>query len=192
MHLLFKKFHLQKLIFGFICMASLVFVMASASNAEAGSFWLELKHAWYDIFTPDDYYRPIVNEELDVSVKGLTKKFEFKHKYDRAYDAGIMLKNYGVNNNDHYKSLTKRYKPTLKLEIKFYVDNVLVLSKVSEEPSPFLGLYGDGMMLIYYRCPDDLPLNKQIVCEVKVIEPDKYLQDNYGPASFYIAKMSDK
>lgn len=192
MFLLFKKCHCHKFILRFICVASLVFVMASATNAEAVSFWLELKHAWYDIFTPSDYYMPVVNEEFDISQKGTTKRFIFNLKYDRSYTAGIMLKKYR-DSKDYNKSLSERYKTTLQLEINFYVDNVLTLSKEFRgEPSPFYGLYGDGWILVHYKCPEELPINKNITCEVKIIEPDKYLQEHYGPASFYIAKMSDK
>jgi len=171
----------------------LFLIVSSTTHAETTSFWLELKHVWYDIFTPADYYLPIVNSDLDISREGESKTIELTHKYDRAYISGLILKGFGYG-DDFFESKTKRYKTTLHLEISFYVDDTLLLKKSvqNDDYSPFLATYGGGMHLFYYKCPNELPLNKKIICVVKVTKPDKHLQDTYGPVKFFIAKMSDK
>ena len=140
---------------------------------------------------PADLNDLLVNEELDISKKGVVKEFEFKNKYLGNHDAGIIL---GKFTSDlYYVPSEKRYKLKLIMEISFYTDNRLILSRIIEKVyDPFVGGPNrSGFSFVHYKCPEDLPVNKKIIFKVKVIEPDEYLAAHYGPVKFYVAKGSD-
>lgn len=140
---------------------------------------------------PNDLYDYLTNEGIDVSKKGLIKRFEFRNKYVGRYDVGILLDKF--TNELYFVPLSQRYNLKLRMEVNFYVKNLLILSRVVENKyDPFIGRKGKGFSFIIYDCPKDLPHDKLIACEVKVIEPDITLTTTYGPARFYIKKMSDK
>jgi len=140
---------------------------------------------------PKDLYDYLINEELDISKKGFTKKFEFKNKYVGRHGVGILLDKF--TDDLYFVPLSQRHNLKLKMEVNFYVQNSLILSHVVENKySPFIGRKWSGFYFFTYDSPKDLPLDKLITCEVKVIEPDRTLNATYGPARFYINKMSDK
>lgn len=140
---------------------------------------------------PTDLYKPLINSEINISDKGKIYTYNYKHKYIGTYDIGIYLDNY--SDKLQFVSKDKRYKLKLKLEIKlFYKDKVYLTKVLEENYSPFSGASGSGFSLMYYKCPLDLPVNQDITCEVKVIESDDVLSNNYGPVKFYIQKISDK
>lgn len=143
------------------------------------------------LMPPKDLYDYLINEDLDISKKDTIKSFEFKNIYEGRHDVGILLDKF---TDDLYSvSISQRYKLKLKMEVKFYVNNLLVLSDIVEKNyDPFIGRTGRGFSFITYNSPKDLPLNKLIKCEVKIIEPDNVLTTVYGPVRFYIKKMSDK
>lgn len=140
---------------------------------------------------PDDFYDLLVNEELDISKKDVVKQFEFKNKYLGNHDVGIILEEFA--SELHNVPSDKKYKLKLIMEISFYTDNRLILSRVIERSydSFVRNRKQGGFTFIYYKCPEDLPVNKIIICKVKVIEPDEYLAAHYGPVKFYVRKRFD-
>jgi hypothetical protein len=140
---------------------------------------------------PKDFYDYLINEEIDVSKKGFTKRFEFKNKYVGRHVVGILLDNF--TDDLYFVPLSQRYNLKLIMEVNFYTQNALILSHLVENTySPFIGRKWSGFSFFTYDCPKELPLDKIITCQVKVIEPDSKLNTAYGPARFYINKMSDK
>jgi hypothetical protein len=140
---------------------------------------------------PNDLYDFLIKEEIDLSEKNSIRHYEFKNKYTGTHDVGILLKKFSAD--QYFKPISQRYDLKLKLQVNFYMQNRLLLSRVAEHKyDPFLGLNGNGFSFFYYECPEDLPLNKLITCEIQIIEPDSKLLADYGPVSFYIRKMSDK
>lgn len=143
------------------------------------------------IFPPKDIYDYLINESLDITEKGLTKKFEFKNKYSGHHSIGILLDKF--SDDLYFKPLSQRYILKLKMEVNFYSQSTLILSRVIENKYyPFIGKRGNGWGFITYKSPLDLPLDKVIVCEVKILEPDDKLSTTLGPVRFYIKKDSDK
>ena len=140
---------------------------------------------------PKDLYDLLIKEELDISKKGLIKRFEFKNKYAGRHDGGVLLDRF--TNDLYFVPLSQRYQLKLKMEVNFFVQNSLILSRVvADEYSPFVGVRkGSGFSFFIYECPKDLPVNKLITCEVIVIEPDSTLNTFYGPVRFYIKKNWD-
>ena len=79
------------------------------------------------------------------------------------------------------------------MEIKLYKGDILLLTRQIENSyEPFISDLGSGFALFTYKVPQDLPLNADLVAQVKILEPDKYLFDTYGPTKLYINKISDK
>jgi len=139
---------------------------------------------------PKDYYEYLINDPLNLTEKGLTKRFKFKNKYIGGYSAGILLDNF--SDHSYFKSMSEKYKLKLKMEVNFYQNGNLILSRIVENKYfPFLSLKGSGFAFIIYKSPDDLPSDKLLVCEVKIIESDTELENTYGPVRFYIRKDSD-
>jgi len=172
------------------------FTSSYAYSDESGSFIHGIRSFWYLILPPKDYYKPFILDEIDLSKKGLVKTFEFKHKYKGNHSVGIYLSRF-AKGDDFFASPSDRYKLKLKIEITFYVKNVILLSKVIEDYGtegygPFLSPEGGGLIFLFYKTPKNLPINETITCKLKIMESDKYLNDMYGPAKFYVKKQSDK
>jgi hypothetical protein len=141
------------------------------------------------VIPPYDLYDRLIEEEIDVSKKGLIKRVEFQNKYVGRHDVGILLEKFTANQY----FMHQRYDLKLRMEINFYVDNKLILSRLVENKYyPFLGIDRNGFDFIDYNCPKDLPIKKSITCEVKIIMPDPTLKTVYGPVWLYIRKASDK
>ena len=172
------------------------FTSSYANSNESDGFIDGIRSIWYLILPPKDYYKPFILDELDLSQKGLVKTFKFKHKNKGNHSVGIYLSRF-AKGDDFFAKPSDRYKLKLKTEITFYVKDSILLSKViedygSEAYGPFLSPEGGGLIFVFYKTPRDLPINETITCKLKIIEPDKYLNDMYGPAKFYIKKQSDK
>lgn len=164
---------------------------AFANTSDSGSVLDNLIKFWHYINPPKNYFKPLVDCELDISQQGIVKKFKFTHRYKGNYNAGIFLSNFDF---DVFFAESKyRYKPKLQMEIKFYANNSVIMSKTTGNGySPILCEHGGGLIFVHYKTPNDLPVDQEIECEVKIITPDKELQDSYGPARFYIRKGSDE
>ena len=152
----------------------------------------DLRHLVELLAPPKDLYDYLINEELNISEKGLIKRFEFKNKYAGSHGVGIILDKY--SDDLYFKPLSQRHTLKLKMEVNFYLQNSLISSRVVEDKyNPFIGPKGrgSGFSFFIYDSPEDLPLNQLITCEVKIIEPDSNLYTAYGPVRFYIRKISD-
>ena len=168
-----------------IVLAILLFIGLTSSYPET------VRRFMRAIAPPKDLYDFLINEDLDVRERGLIKRFEFRNKYSGRHDIGILLDKF--SDDLYFKPFSQRYILKLKMEVNFYLQNSLVLSRVVENKyDPFIGRKGNGFSFITYEAPKDLPINELITCEVKVIEPDKQLYAAYGSVRFYIRKMSDK
>jgi hypothetical protein len=143
------------------------------------------------IIPPKDLYDCLIKEEIDISQKNLIKRIDFKNKYVGRHDIGILLDRF--TNDLYFVPLSRRYKLKLKMEVNFYVNDIVVFSSVIENKyDPFIGRDKSGFSFITYDCPKDLPLNKLITCEVKIITPDAMLNTVHGPVRLYIEKTFDK
>lgn len=142
---------------------------------------------------PKDYYDELVSEEFDISKTGLVKRFEFRHKYEWNHMVEIAF----TDERDSKVYYQHRYKLNAVLKLDFYVDGRLVLSRVIKKEDYSVASGGGrrhnnySLIIMYYKCPDDLPRDKLITGELTIIEGDKNFQDTYGPLTFIIRKMSD-
>ncbi len=75
------------------------------------------------------------------------------------------------------------------LSIEFLVDNKIIFSQRINEPLIyFWSKYGKGIWLKKFNVPEQLPLDKEIYCVVKVLVPDQEFWEAYGPVRFFIEK----
>lgn len=165
-------------------------MLVEISYAEEGGLVKNLKSFRNWVSPPKDYYVPLVKDDVDISKKGITKTIGLKHKYEGNYSLGIFLEHF--SDDLYYVPLSKRYKLKLKMEISFYNNNILILTRNIDSSEPFIGEFGSGFALLLYKVPQEIPVNTDLVVKVTILEPDKYLFDTYGPSKLYISKMSDK
>lgn len=142
------------------------------------------------IAPPKDLYKPLIDEPCDVERSGVGR-FMFENKYAGGHEVGLLLN--GSTGDQLLKPLSERYVLQLRMKVTFYVKNTVVLSRVvGNSYSPFSEANANGITFFSYICPEDLPLNEVVVCEVRIIEPDSALAKSCNPVRFYICKTSDK
>lgn len=138
-------------------------------------------------FPPPDLYGFIVRDGIDLSRAG-NKEVMFKARYTGRHDVGILLHNF--DSDKFYGAL---YTFPLKLKLTFLRGSTEILSTlVGASPSPFIGKEVSGFQLFTFDVPDDLPIGKDIICRIEVVSPDVVLNSTYGPAEFFVRKISDK
>lgn len=143
------------------------------------------------LFQPKDLYDFLFIEEIDTTIEGYKKRILFKNKYNGNHSVGIILDNF--TNRDYFLPLSQRYDLSLELEVNFYYNERILLSRtVKTTYDPFLGKRGNGFSFFTYKTPNELPIGEIMECEIIVIRPDDNLSNRYGPVKFYIQKMSDK
>jgi hypothetical protein len=146
---------------------------------------------------PPDCCDYLVNEEYDISKKGFTRTFTFKNKYAGRHAIGLLLEGhtYDMDCAPHHG-----LPPTkLKLKFDFYSGKSLILSKQCETSEIYyrdafffsIGDEPNGLWLNSYECPDELPIDEPITCQVTVVDPDPALQATPGPTRFFIQRWCD-
>jgi hypothetical protein len=135
---------------------------------------------------PTDLYTPLFIKDLDISRKNESISTDFKIKYLGPYFVGLILKT--SNNNVLFNKI-----PTdLKLSVSFFDNGKLLKTDAPQDQlSPFSSNYhgGESFYFLMFKCPEEIPLNKSITCEIKVLNPDKQLIDEYGPSSVFVARL---
>ena len=146
---------------------------------------------WRFFFPPKDLFDLVVNEGIDITTTGEVASVIFRLKYDGPYNAGIYLAK--LPNNGLPSDGTHKYVFKLRVRIDVFQGDQLFFSDIStSEYSSFMGLRGNGLQLLRFNAPEDVPLKKELTCKVTVLVPDKALNKNFGPVSFYIQKASEK
>lgn len=170
-----------------VLLASIIFLRTSILQAGSPK---ALRILFQRFAPPKDLYDYLVNEEIDLSKDDVVRRFEFKHKYTGKHNVGILLSHMP---DELYELKQSYFALKVRLEVNFYVGGKLTLSHhLGDEYHPFIGRTGSGLILATYNCPEDLPTDTLVLCEVKVVQPDRDLNRTYGPIKFYIRKMSDE
>ena len=80
----------------------------------------------------------------------------------------------------------------LKLLVQFYLNGNLLLSKeTTDEYSPFYSKEGYGLFIAEILVPDNVPIEKEIDCKVKIINTDEYLSQEFEQIYFYMKRRSE-
>lgn len=148
--------------------------------------WIRLVVA--TAFPPGDLFAFIAREELDLSQAGAVKEVSFLAKYRGQYDTGILLRNF-----DSDKFYGTKYNFPLRLKLTFQRGSTFIISKVvGAQFSPFIGRDASGFGLFTFSTPEDLPIGEEITCRIEIVSSDPALNSRYGPAEFFVRKISDK
>lgn len=142
---------------------------------------------WRLLFPPHDLFDIVLQDGIDISSPAQFSVGHFTLKYNGPYICGLLL--------DKFSSSSYQNNIDLKLRLKiefFHGADLIAFKSTSNTYTPFLGLRGNGLSLVDFNAPHDVPLNSQIFCKVSVISPDIELSTVYGPVTFYIQKMSEK
>jgi hypothetical protein len=138
-------------------------------------------------FPPDDLYDFVVRSAIDISQADV-KQLDFETKYRGRYEAGILLHKF--NPDQLYGT---KYTFPLRLKLTFMLGSTPIYSTLAgASASPFIGNGTGGFGLLTIDVPRDIPMGKVVTCRVEIISPDSALAGTYGPAEFFIRKISDK
>lgn len=134
---------------------------------------------------PRDLYEPLATASIDLHTVGAKSRIEFSNKYSGAHEFGILLPSAsGLASFDTPI-------PDVKLGIECFEQGRSVLSRIISGGSPFAGKYGNGISLASYSCPEDLPIEQPLLCEISVKEALRTSGESFKNAILFARKRSD-
>lgn len=138
-------------------------------------------------FPPRDLYDFLVRSDVDLSRANI-KEVIFKAKYRGRHEVGILLRNF-----DPDKFYGTQYPFPLRLKLTFMRGSTPIVSRlVGASPYPFIGKEASGFGLLTIDVPENFSIGETVTCRIEVVSSDASLNDIYGPAEFFIRKISDK
>jgi len=135
------------------------------------------------LFPPEDLYRVLVRFPIDPREHGTAYSFTLDHRYVGAYTAGLFVE----KGFDYFKKETWLF----RLGLRCTAGSTSFSAELGSNPSPFLGLHGDGFSLVWYQVPKDLPQGVDTKCQLQVLREDVELSKRFGRTDFHIKKQSD-
>lgn len=136
--------------------------------------------------TQRDEIKYVIKQEINISKEG-SYHFAFKNMEKGFYEVGLIINGFKYEFDKKNKSISGKYKTKLNMEINFYYGRELMSSSKSMAFDPFYAQDFAGLILTAYRCPEEMPMNKQLDCEVIIKSTDPELI-NYKPVYFFIQK----
>jgi hypothetical protein len=134
---------------------------------------------------PHDFFTPLVTKQIDISQKGARIRCEYKNVYLGRHAIGLFIGN--IFRDVFQKKTSMR----LVLQVEVFLKNKKIFSKKTEGCiSSFLGK-NEGVILLFYDTPSDLPLNEPLTLEVEVLNQDAEIVGKYGPAELFVEKWPD-
>lgn len=136
---------------------------------------------------PTDLWRCLGRQRIDITRSGAVSELIYSNRYTGNHTIGLCFQR---TRNGFLES--HRVIP-LKMHLTFLVDGKEVFSRSCERKySPFYGKECEGFDLVWYRCPEDLPLDKPVMLRVMILEPDTEMGSHCGNATVEAWKSSDK
>lgn len=164
-------------------------------------------------FTPRDFDDYILLKEIDASEKGAAVSGVVAHRYMGKYKVAVFfdksklvdIKSSNKKDKDDVKisnpfnttqSVDQRRKLALRVELRFYSGDEVVLTKTLGESYVWMSQLeemgsGQGLDLWTYRAPDELPNRERLRVEATIVESDDFLNSEYGPLTLAIWKERD-
>ena len=176
-----------------IVISILVLILLVLVNLDSLRMWIckgqllpSLRQAVQFFAPPSDLYEFMLNEPVDLSAGSSTISYTFTNKYAGKHTIGLLLRNWAMyppTNIPPTFSLVFTFSPQSQRMSQATVTNALY---------PFWGLRGDGIALLEYTTPHDLPINQPITMTVRVNRADPKLQEKHGPIAVYVQKQSEE
>lgn len=135
-------------------------------------------------FPPEDLYKALLSESVDVSNIPLENQTTLSHKYHGAYEVGLIFNGFSSNNYSGDSLLDV----TSKIECR--VGGEVIYSSSSYEGVPFLGRHGNGFSLLSYEVPENLPLDKSVGCSISILQVDAKVIADYGSAKVVVRRKT--
>jgi len=158
-----------------------VVVFVGCANAKGNASLAEMFNPPKDLFV-DLYNGPVVIE------KDKVVSFDLNHKYPGRHQVGLYL---SKMTSEHYSDGNPG-KTKFRIDLRFTEDNEVILRKeLGAEITPFIGKESNGVILMVYKVPEDLPLKKSLHVTAKIVEADDEFNSEFGEAKLFIKKMSD-
>jgi hypothetical protein len=138
------------------------------------------------LFPPSNLYTPLVDQPIDLNEKKELPTFILVHKYVGTYLVGIYIEKpppFGV-------TIDSNAIVCLKI---FNDRNILFDETFTSWAERFGGLGTEaGVMLGYYRVPNNIPLRENTQAVISVVSPDPKFGEKYGKLSFFITRITDQ
>ena len=164
-----------------VLIAVLAFILKTP--IQKGYFFSEFGILLNLIYPPKDLFYPLAATKLDPNQTDYT--FNFKHKYIGNHQLEISFPRVGV----------VKYPPE-KFEVNMIVtnpnDKKVLLTRKGNSSSVYLGAQKEGIVLITYSVPSELPIRKELTATVQLKGPIDSLLQRTGPAELTLTHGSDE
>jgi len=139
------------------------------------------------LFPPEDLYKPLFMEHISFKKNKNIYESSLKHIYTGTYFVGVYF-----NNPPPYGE------PIISdviLELKFINNEKLIFNERYSKWINRIGGAGEkesGVILGYYKVPDNIPISQDITSIITVLTPDIELENKYGQMEFFIRRSVDQ
>lgn len=139
------------------------------------------------ILPPSNLYRPIASQPITLKEEKTFQDLKLTHKYIGTYLVGVYLQ----------KPPPFRTPIESNASLNFSVknnDRLLLKKKFTNWTSRFGGPNNkpSGIVLGYYKVPDDIPVGVATQATLSVDTPDSSFGKKYGKIEFFIRRKSDQ
>lgn len=139
------------------------------------------------IFPPSNLYIPLVKQPITLKEKAVYQYLRLTHDYVGNYFVGVYIKK--------PPPFGKPIESNAELCLSIRKDKKLLFEKKFTRWASRFGGPGDkesGVILGFYKVPDNVPLGLTTQAMLSIISPDPAFKENYGDVDFFIRKKSDQ
>ena len=139
------------------------------------------------IIPPSNLYNQVAKQPITLGINNSSKNLQLTHSYIGTYLVGVYIKSpppFGTPiESNAVLSLSVRNNDQLLFEDKF-----------TRWASRFGGPGGkeSGVILGYYKVPEDVPLWAAVHATLSIDTPDPTFEKKYGDVEFFIQRKSDQ
>lgn len=140
-----------------------------------------------DVVNPKGRFVPIIREPFNIDTRDTERTLSFELKYIGHYAVSIAPA-HEDRGRLPIRTFGEKKSTPLLLEIELRQEGRAPLrSKAADAQfSPL----GDGFVIVWFRCPEDLARGKPVTATIRVVEPDPSLQDKRGPFEVIVTELS--
>ena len=169
-------------LFFLICISAIIIGYFVRIPVLKGRFLVSLAPYFRLIYPkPNDYWIPISNTSVINSNSvnlNATHKYIGKHSVDLVFLQGNTSKSFQI-------------RTPLVGSISFYKEDELIYKDQVSNSLPYWSLDSDGMILVHYQVPENIPIDTDIKIIVNFESGLEELKEQFGDVSILVSKVSD-
>lgn len=136
---------------------------------------------------PSNLYSPIERQKITLKEKSSSFSLQLTHEYVGTYLVGVHI--------EKSPPFGTPIESSAVLSLSVRDDDLLVFEKKFARWASRFGGAGrkeSGVILGYYRVPDDIPLGVTTQAILSIDSPDPTFEEKYGYIEFFIRRKSDQ